>query len=83
MTHTGWRIENGRLKEGTATLADMRYERCWDEARFLIAAAPDLYEACKWAESLISGCEWGSTLTRQEEDQLTKLQAAIAKAEGR
>jgi hypothetical protein len=53
-----------------------------EELSRLQAVNSELLEACKWALSLINGCEWGSTLNKEESAETLKLEAAIAKAEG-
>lgn len=48
----------------------------------LIAAAPDMLEACKAAAEFIEGIEFNDTLTEAEEELLSQLKAAIKAARG-
>lgn len=45
-------------------------------------AAPDMLSACKAAAEFIEGIEFNDTLTEAEEELLSLIKSAIAKARG-
>ena len=64
-----------------------RIANCYDENVTLIAAAPELLEACKnaleWGESEIHSEYSGCSMFNKRLEELDFVRAAIAKAEGR
>ncbi len=82
MMTQNWKITpSGYLKDGETTIADLRYARCTPEHKAVIAAAPDLLDACKRAYDFAVKMSRGP---QDEADTLSgKLIMAIAKAEGR
>lgn len=68
-----WTLSAGRIKQGSATIADVRYVRCTAEHRALLAAAPDLLAALKYARRFLD----------EEDADLRVIDAAILKAEGK